>query len=591
MFGAIFLQEMLVAGRRQRAYFLRWVYAGFLLIELGPRVLFSIWWELEQPGSSALGLYVHFFNHTFAAQHFILLLILTPALTAGAVTDEKLRGTLDYLLTTCLHPAEIVLGKLLARACQLLVLSLVALPLVCFFGVIVDLPLANVAALYVASAVVIVSTTALSMLASVWCHRTRDAVLAAYLVLLAGSCAVWASSAAGWDGPANLFLPWRAIDREDDEPLALRLVRFALAWLAPASACLALACWRLRPAYARIRQGTRVGWGRWRLRPMREDGNPVLWRERWLHGIAPLARLRAIPLWLAVTVCAFVSAASLLGMVVLQVSGRVDPIAAFQQEGLGGLHLALRLNGVDGWTVAGVHAGIALFVVTLLLIVRASGAITDERERSAWDALLLTPLTTREIVRGKFWGLELACLPYVLAYALPTLPLAFLVGAEAFVVCTSAVGAMLLAAPYIAAVGLYWSAHLSSSWRSLLATAAACYGYLILAMMLLGPAAFMVFCILSVFMMVLKPLFQEIMPDAEIFIAGLAGAGAMLAVNAAIVLPLSWALLTWAEGRVEKLERAGSRAEQNRQKLVLKLNQLADELAHEEQEAADPTRN
>ena len=70
----------------------------------------------------------------------------------------------------------------------LLVLAMVPLPRVCFFGVIVDLPFANMLALYAASAVVIVGAAAVGLLASVWCHRTRDAVLWAYLALLAGFC-------------------------------------------------------------------------------------------------------------------------------------------------------------------------------------------------------------------------------------------------------------------------------------------------------------------------------------------------------------------------------------------------------------------
>jgi ABC-type transport system involved in multi-copper enzyme maturation permease subunit len=213
VFGAIFLQEMLVAGRRQRAYFLRWVWAAILLVQIVPRLLISLIFEHNRPGSSALGVFVQFFD-TFTAQHFFYLFVLTPALTAGAIADEKMRGTLDYLLTSCLNPAEIVLGKLCARVCQILVLTLVALPLVAFFGVISDLNAPYVAALFASSAVVVVGTASLSLLASVWCRRTRDAVLCTYLVLLAGFVVLCIVSAAGWDGPADAFSPWQAASQE-----------------------------------------------------------------------------------------------------------------------------------------------------------------------------------------------------------------------------------------------------------------------------------------------------------------------------------------------------------------------------------------
>src|SRR4051812_4356148 len=84
VFGAIFLQEMLVAGRRGRSYFLRWIWAAVLLVQLAPRLLASIVFEAHRPGSSALAVFTSFFD-SFTAQHFFYLMVLTPALTAGAI--------------------------------------------------------------------------------------------------------------------------------------------------------------------------------------------------------------------------------------------------------------------------------------------------------------------------------------------------------------------------------------------------------------------------------------------------------------------------------------------------------------------------
>jgi ABC-type transport system involved in multi-copper enzyme maturation permease subunit len=582
VFGAIFLQEMLIAGRRQRGYFLRWLYAAVLLFQLLPRIIASIFYEMQRPGSSALSLYVRFFD-SFTDQHFLYLLVLTPALTAGAVTDDKLRGTLDHLLTTCLHPAEIVLGKLLARVCQLLVFTLVALPIVCFFGVIVDLDVPFALMLFAASAVLIAATGSLSLLTSVWCQRTRDAVLCTYLALFAVFLLAGAAASAGWQWPADVLSPWHTIDRtEDGRPAPTRLLPFASAWLAPAVVCVGVACWRLRPAYASMRQSVRGGWMWRRLRPIRAAENPVAWRERALHGIAPFAAMRLVPLWLAVPTFAILSAVSLVGLVVLRLSDRVDILAAFEREGLAGLHVALRLGGVEGWAVAGPHAGTVVFVLTLLLAVRASGGITDERERGNWDALLLTPLSTPEIVRGKFWGLIRATRPYVIAYAIVMLPLALLIGAEALVVAVAGIGAMVVAAPFIIAVGLYWSARLSSGWRSVLATLASWYGYLVVASMLLMPACILG-CIVKGLMSLFAPVFQDVLPDADALAGGLATALSMLLINALIIGPFAWVLLQWAETRIDRTERAHvSRLEHDKQELLTRLNRLADELAEEE---------
>ena len=57
---------------------------------------------------------------------------------AGALTEEKVSGTLIYQLTSDLTPGEIVLGKLFARLAQVLVLFLTGLPMLCAVGVFVS---------------------------------------------------------------------------------------------------------------------------------------------------------------------------------------------------------------------------------------------------------------------------------------------------------------------------------------------------------------------------------------------------------------------------------------------------------------------
>jgi ABC-type transport system involved in multi-copper enzyme maturation permease subunit len=590
VFGAIFLQEMLVAGRRQRLYFLRWVWAAILLVQLAPRILVGLMFERERPGSSAMGVFVQFFD-SFTAQHFFYLLILTPALTAGAIADEKMRGTLDYLLTTCLNPSEIVLGKLLARVCQILVLTLVVLPMICFFGVIGDLNLSFVAALFVASAVLVLGVGALSLLASVLCRRTRDAILCTYLVLFAGYCALGAVSAAGWDGPAEAFSPWHAASQEREGRWG-RLALFAVAWLVPAAGCVALASWRLRPAaVGQVSQAARAGWGWRRLRTIPENANPVLWRERRVQGIAPLARLRAVPVWLAAPALALICALGLAVPIFWQLPDGVDLAGAFAQDGIVGVHETFRMNGVRGWDVASAHGGIALFVLTLLVAVRASGAFTEERERATWDAVMLSPLSTHEVVRGKFWGLHAAWAPYFIAYAGVSLPLAFFVSPQMFLAIFLATGAMLVYAPWIAAVGLLCSACMHSSWRSLLSTLGVCYAYyLFLAPMLLIPS-----CIVSSFVAGLVMFIVmgagggrgggNPMGNWFEFVFMLALGGTMLLLNAAIVWPASYGLLKWAHARIDKAERARvTRNEQEYMQMIPRLDRLAEELAAEERD-------
>src|SRR5262245_49415149 len=132
MIGPVFHQEMMLGSRRSRAYIFRWVYAGWLLLQLA--WFYFYWWvntivpwydgpRYATPVVSA------WFVETFLFQQLILLQIATPILVAGAVTEEKTRGTLQYLLTTDLASWHIVLGKMLGRMTQVVFLLLTGLPL------------------------------------------------------------------------------------------------------------------------------------------------------------------------------------------------------------------------------------------------------------------------------------------------------------------------------------------------------------------------------------------------------------------------------------------------------------------------------
>ena len=55
-------------------------------------------------------------------------LVLTPAIVAGVIADEKQRKTLQYLMVSRLNSAEIVLGKLFARLLHIGVFLAIGLP-------------------------------------------------------------------------------------------------------------------------------------------------------------------------------------------------------------------------------------------------------------------------------------------------------------------------------------------------------------------------------------------------------------------------------------------------------------------------------
>src|SRR5438132_13367740 len=108
MIAALFRFEMLQAARHQRGFFLRWLYAAFVLVQIAPLFFLSKlgWTRL------LMGFDVYSFFEGMLAQHYVLLTLLVPVMVSGAITEEKTRGTLQYLLTTRLRPGEIITSKL-----------------------------------------------------------------------------------------------------------------------------------------------------------------------------------------------------------------------------------------------------------------------------------------------------------------------------------------------------------------------------------------------------------------------------------------------------------------------------------------------
>src|SRR5262249_13385901 len=92
------------------------------------------------PERSATPVVAHNFVRLYLVQQIFLLVLAAPAFAAGAVTDEKRRGTLEPLLTTALDARQVILGKLLGRSAQVASVALVGLPLFALCAGLAGLP-------------------------------------------------------------------------------------------------------------------------------------------------------------------------------------------------------------------------------------------------------------------------------------------------------------------------------------------------------------------------------------------------------------------------------------------------------------------
>jgi hypothetical protein len=430
-------------SRGRRFYLLPWAYAGLLALQ----VALAFWeggaarpWSAPSPlspgGTAPAGGFAG-----LVGQHFLALLLLTPAVTATAFSSERAKGTLGQLLTTALTSAEVVLGKLLARLLRLLEVLLAGLPVLCVAGGYADLPVVFFAALLALTALIAVSAASVGLVVAAWSKQASSGVLLTYAVLALGAVAVVAA-------PLRVLHPYWVLeacwgDAEGDVALG-RLLAAALAWGTVAAAGLAVSVLSLRRAYSRQlgEPGQKRGRAAPRRAPVGDD--PIRWKECHVEGLAPLRLLRRVPRHAGVLAVALLSA----GASLVSLRAAWDPVAPSP---------ALFVT----------QASASLVVAALIVTVRCAGAVAGERERQTWESLLLTPLDGPAYLGGRVLGLRDAVAPYFVAYAVPVLVASLLGGVVA---ALATVCGLLLAWPviyYAATCGLRASVSAPSAWRGM----------------------------------------------------------------------------------------------------------------------------
>jgi ABC-type transport system involved in multi-copper enzyme maturation permease subunit len=403
--GPVFVYEWLTTARRWQLYGLRALFVGAMLI--GMMIVWQRTTRDNRPDQTVsiqqMANYGQSLYFTIVTIELSLVLLAAPAATAGAVCLDKARGTLDHMLTTDLSNAEIVLGKLGVRLVPVLGLIACVLPITALSGLLGGIdPLALGGSFLLAIGCAVLGCS-LAMTLSVWGRKTHEVLMLTYLLLI-----VWIGSPA-WVAIAMFSL------RSSPPPLAAPLLwdcaifsnpyylAYApylepgkvgwMAYLGLLAGCLGvsgllagLATMRIRGVA--MRQAGQSGATRRRSRfairfprlpglprlpgPSLDD-NPVLWRE-W-HRSRPTGFMR---------------------------------LAWLLYSGFGVLWILLALRVMaDGRGSEGAIAGMNVFQVSvglLLLSVGAATSLAEERMRGSLDVLLTTPMSTRSILEGKWWG-------------------------------------------------------------------------------------------------------------------------------------------------------------------------------------------
>jgi ABC-type transport system involved in multi-copper enzyme maturation permease subunit len=396
--GPVFEAECLTASRRVQFYSARVLLVVGLLIGLG------VVWLTRDTRSGLVSLQDlagigRAFYTALMGVELSLALTVAPAAAAGAICLDRARGGLSLLMTTQLTDSEIVLGRLASRllstlgvvACGLPVLALATLlggvdPLAIAGGTLVVVGVASL-------------SVGMALTFSLWAGKPHEALSATYAVW-----AVWMLAFLAWDegiGRAPEVLRWSnpfwllfsgwgmPTDR------LLGEAGFFAGCLAATAALAGLSTWKLRSVtFRREGKATRAEARRplaprW-LRAIGQaapalDDDPILWREWHRKRPSPFSR----SIWWAYAMLSTLFA-----------------VGAFF-----GREIA---PGVNGFQIA---------IGLLLACVGAATALSEERAQGGLDVVLATPIDSRTIVMGKWWGAfrivpRLAILPALLTLSI-----------------------------------------------------------------------------------------------------------------------------------------------------------------------------
>jgi ABC-type transport system involved in multi-copper enzyme maturation permease subunit len=300
--GPVFIYESIAATRRWQLYTTRSVFVIALLIALA-----MVWLLVCMEQGTAVGSISiqelaeagEYFYYAIATTQLIMVIVVAPAATAGAIGLDRARGNLPLMLVTDLADAEIVLGKLAARFLPVLALVAATIPVLALAGLLGGVLFEATLSLALITLALAIFGCALALAISVRTTKTHEVLMAVYgieFVWILGPV-VWeflaspraATGISDWFQAFNPFVlawaPYAAPNSLSVEWLA----GFVGGMVAISAGLVVYAVLRLRseaikesgPRGARLasrfaKARARLLW--WRRGPNLDD-NPVLWRE------------------------------------------------------------------------------------------------------------------------------------------------------------------------------------------------------------------------------------------------------------------------------------------------------------------------
>lgn len=181
-YNPVFRRELMVGSRSIRLMAIFFVFNSILAIA----ALFNMYSVVDQTRRTAEIQYSQFLElYIFVSSiEFIMLLMLMPALTAGSISSERERQTLELMMTTPMEPKDIVLGKLASSMATMLVLAVSALPVQAMVFVYGGITLRDIIILFLCYLLVTILAGSIGMFYSSIIKRSTVSTVCAYVTVI-----------------------------------------------------------------------------------------------------------------------------------------------------------------------------------------------------------------------------------------------------------------------------------------------------------------------------------------------------------------------------------------------------------------------
>ena len=331
------------------------------------------------------------------------------------------------------------------------------LPILLWFAALCDLGPIALTTLLVLPAAVTFGGGGFALAVSTVARSARDALLMVYLFeflfllapLLGGRFSAWVRQ---WIEPLNPYQAIRPLVELQDPGPALVTVGM---WTLLGAAGCTWAAWRLRPAFLIAIDEPRRRWRLFRSSSVPIlAGRPMLWKELYVEQVQAFGK---VVKWLGILVVAVFSGTSIV------LAGLVAWGSWFETDPDGS---SWALDYLTDWLA---WSWLTTWLIQGAMGLRAAAAITSERQRGTWDALLCSPLEGREIVWAKIYG-SIYGLRGLLAAVILAWTAGLLCGALAVGAFAELLAQTLVIGGFMAAAGIAFSLSCESSTRAMTGT-------------------------------------------------------------------------------------------------------------------------